>query len=146
VNPGQLLACTGEEECLSHRIKPGNIRLKRAYEPAAPGDGTRILVDRLWPRGVAKTEAALDLWEKELAPSAALRQWFNHDPARWDEFQTRYADELRDQADALGRVRALAREGTVTLVYAARDELHNDAVALRALLLGDSLPHGPADH
>jgi uncharacterized protein YeaO (DUF488 family) len=110
--------------------------LKRAYEPASPGDGTRILVDRLWPRGVARTDAALDLWEKELAPSTELRQWFGHDPARWPEFQVRYADELRQHADALERIRALARQGTVTLVYGAKDELHNDAVALREFLLG----------
>lgn len=124
---------------MSQQIKADHIKLKRAYEPASPADGTRILVDRLWPRGVARTDAALDLWEKELAPSTELRQWFNHDPARWEEFQARYADELRQHGDALGRVRALARKGTVTLVYGARDELHNDAVALRALLLG-SLP------
>ncbi|GAB3430415.1 DUF488 domain-containing protein [Massilia solisilvae] len=124
---------------MNQQIKADHIKLKRAYEPASPADGTRILVDRLWPRGVARTDAALDLWEKELAPSTELRQWFNHDPARWEEFQARYADELRQHADALGRVRALARKGTVTLVYGARDELHNDAVALRALLLG-SLP------
>lgn len=123
---------------MSHRIKADNIRLKRAYESASPGDGTRILIDRLWPRGVAKTEAALDLWEKELAPSTELRQWFNHAPDRWNEFQVRYADELHQHADALARIRALAREGTVTLVYAAKDEHHNDAVALRAVLLGSS--------
>lgn len=121
---------------MSQRIKADHIRLKRAYEPASPGDGTRILVDRLWPRGVARTDAALDLWEKELAPSTELRQWFGHDPARWPEFQVRYADELRQHADALERIRALARQGTVTLVYGAKDELHNDAVALREFLLG----------
>lgn len=120
---------------MSHRIKADNIRLKRAYEPASPADGTRILVDRLWPRGLAKARAALDLWEKELAPSTELRQWFNHDPSRWEAFRARYADELHAQQDALERIRALARKGTVTLVYAARDELHNDAVALRAFLL-----------
>jgi uncharacterized protein YeaO (DUF488 family) len=112
---------------LSQRIKADHIRLKRAYEPASRGDGTRILVDRLWP---------LDLWEKELAPSTELRQWFAHDPARWPEFQVRYADELRQQADALERIRALARQGPVTLVYGAKDERHNDAVALREFLLG----------
>jgi uncharacterized protein YeaO (DUF488 family) len=121
---------------LSDRIKADHIRLKRAYAPASPDDGTRVLVDRLWPRGVARADAALDLWEKELAPSAELRQWFGHDPARWPEFQSRYAEELGSHPDALARIRALARAGTVTLVYAARDELHNDAVALRAILLG----------
>lgn len=128
---------------MSHRIRADHIRLKRAYEPASPDDGTRILVDRLWPRGVARADAALDLWEKELAPSAELRQWFNHEPARWEEFRMRYAEELRQHADALERLRALARKGTVTLVYAARDELHNDAVALRALLLGGGPQAGP---
>jgi uncharacterized protein YeaO (DUF488 family) len=125
-----------KERYLSQRIKAGNIKLKRAYEPASPDDGTRILVDRLWPRGVGKTDAALDSWEKELAPSTELRQWFGHDPARWAEFQVRYADEIRQHEDALARLRALAREGTVTLVYAARDEEHNDAAALREILLG----------
>nr|WP_307728005.1 DUF488 domain-containing protein [Massilia terrae] len=109
--------------------------MKRAYEAPGPDDGTRILVDRLWPRGVAKADAALDLWEKELAPSTELRQWFNHEPSRWDEFQIRYAGELRQHAEAVERIRTLARKGTVTLVYAAKDELHNDAVALRAFLL-----------
>lgn len=121
---------------MSERIRADHIRLKRAYEPASPCDGTRVLVDRLWPRGISKTDAALDLWEKELAPSAELRQWFGHDPARWMEFQERYAEEIRRHPDALGRLRALAREGTVTLVYGARDEVHNDAVALREILLG----------
>ncbi|GAB3404189.1 DUF488 domain-containing protein [Massilia agilis] len=127
-----------QERDLSQRIRADHIKLKRAYEPASPADGTRILVDRLWPRGVARTDAALDLWEKDLAPSTELRQWFNHDPARWEEFQMRYADELHQHADALERLRALARKGTVTLVYGARDELHNDAVALRTLLLASS--------
>lgn len=121
---------------MNHRIKAGNIKLKRAYDPPSADDGTRILVDRLWPRGLAKSDAALDLWEKELAPSAELRQWFGHDPARWEEFQRRYAEEIRAHTEALDRIRALARKGTVTLVYAARDELHNDAVALRQTLLG----------
>ncbi|GAB3459829.1 DUF488 domain-containing protein [Massilia terrae] len=120
---------------MSNRISAGKVRLKRAYEAPGPDDGTRILVDRLWPRGVAKADAALDLWEKELAPSTELRQWFNHEPSRWDEFQIRYAGELRQHAEAVERIRTLARKGTVTLVYAAKDELHNDAVALRAFLL-----------
>lgn len=128
---------------MRHAIRADNIRLKRAYEPADPGDGTRILVDRLWPRGVSRLDAALDLWEKELAPSAELRVWFGHDPARWMEFQIRYADEIRRHPDALERLRALARKGTVTLVYAARDEAHNDAVVLRAILLGRAPQSGP---
>jgi uncharacterized protein YeaO (DUF488 family) len=121
---------------MTDRIKAANIKLKRAYEPASPEDGARILVDRLWPRGVAKADAALDLWAKELAPSTELREWFGHDPARWAEFQVRYADEVRQHADELEQVRSMARQGPVTLVYAARDEHHNDAVALRDLLLG----------
>lgn len=111
------------------------LKLKRAYEPPARGDGTRILVDRLWPRGLKKNTAALDHWFKEIAPSTELRQWFAHDPERWAEFRRRYAKELRMHADALERIRAFARRSTVTLVYAARDEEHNDAVVLRDILL-----------
>ena len=100
-------------------IPAAHIRLKRAYEPAAPDDGVRILVDRLWPRGVSKAKAALDDWMKEIAPSTELREWFGHDPARWSEFQHRYRAELRGQSDALDRIRALTRRGVVTLVYGA---------------------------
>ena len=117
---------------MSTRIAAGNIRLKRAYEPPGREDGVRILVDRLWPRGVAKADAAL----KDIAPSAALRQWFAHDPARWDEFRQRYAEELRGHADLLEPLRERARKGPLTLVYSARDEAHNDAVVLREVLLG----------
>lgn len=122
-----------------HRHAPiaaDHVRLKRAYEAADARDGTRVLIDRLWPRGVSKQAAALDLWLKELAPSTELRQWFGHDAARWAEFQLRYAEELRGHPDAFEQLRDLARQGTVTLVYAARDERHNDAVVLRDLLLG----------
>ncbi|MCC7547263.1 MAG: DUF488 domain-containing protein [Burkholderiales bacterium] len=117
------------------RLSPDNIRLKRAYEVPARTDGTRVLVDRLWPRGVRKEQAAIDEWVKELAPSAALRKWFGHDPERWLEFRRRYAQELSGHAEALDRLRALARNGPVTLVYAARDQVHNDAVVLREILL-----------
>lgn len=120
---------------MSTKIPASQIRIKRAYEPAAPDDGARILVDRLWPRGVEKEALALDQWAKELSPSTALRQWFGHDPALWEEFRQRYAAELRPQADLLERLRALAREGPITLVYGARDEAHNNAVAMRELLL-----------
>jgi len=113
-------------------------RLKRAYEPAEPDDGARILVDRLWPRGVSKAKAALDEWIKEVAPSTELRKWFGHDPARWAEFQRRYRAELSGQSAVLDRIRALARAQVVTLVYSAHDEEHNDAVVLRAVLLGDA--------
>ncbi len=118
------------------RIGAGNVRLKRAYDPPAPEDGTRVLIDRLWPRGVSKADAALDRWMKEIAPSTELRKWFGHDPARWEEFRRRYAAEVRQHADLLEELRALAREGTLTLVYSAHDELHNDAVELRDLVLG----------
>lgn len=116
-------------------IPASHLRLKRAYEPAEPDDGTRILVDRLWPRGVSKAKAALDDWIKEVAPSTELRKWFGHDPTRWSEFQRRYRAELSGQSAALDRIRALAKAGVVTLVYGARDEQHNDAVVLRSVLL-----------
>lgn len=112
-----------------------HIKLKRAYEPAEPGDGIRILVDRLWPRGVSKAEAALDDWMKDVAPSTDLRKWFGHDPARWAEFQRRYRAELAQDTRQLDHIRALARDHVVTLVYGARDEAHNDAVVLRNVLL-----------
>jgi uncharacterized protein YeaO (DUF488 family) len=121
---------------MSTRIPAGNIRLKRAYEPPAPDDGTRILVDRLWPRGVRKADAAVDLWLKDLAPSTALRQWFGHDPARWPEFRERYAEEVSHHPELLAQLRELAREDPITLVYSAHDEAHNDAVVLRGLVLG----------
>jgi uncharacterized protein YeaO (DUF488 family) len=120
---------------MTHTVPASHVKLKRAYEPAGPDDGTRILVDRLWPRGLSKAEAAVDRWLKEIAPSTELRQWFGHDPARWPEFRRRYAEELRQHASVLDEVRALAREDTVTLVYGARDETHNDAVALKDVLL-----------
>lgn len=117
------------------RVPAKNVKLKRAYEPPAD-DGTRILVDRLWPRGVRKADAAIDLWLKDIAPSTALRTWFGHDPARWSEFRTRYAEEVRHRPELLRQLRDLARDGPITLVYSARDELHNDAVVLRGLILG----------
>ena len=112
-----------------------DIRLKRAYEPPSPEDGTRVLVDRLWPRGVRKAEAAIDCWLKEIAPSSELRRWFGHDPSRWEEFRRRYRAELSARPELLDKLRALAEQGTLTLVYAARDEDHNQAVALRGMLL-----------
>jgi uncharacterized protein YeaO (DUF488 family) len=111
-----------------------DIRLKRAYEPAAPSDGYRVLVDRLWPRGVSKQDAALDAWEKELAPSTELREWFGHDPSRFAEFRRRYAAELREQRPRLAALRRRARAGTLTLVYSAHDSEHNDAVVLGQML------------
>lgn len=114
-----------------------HLRLKRAYEPAEPKDGVRILIDRLWPRGVSKAKAALDDWIKDIAPSTKLRQWFSHDPGRWVEFQRRYRAELREHSQELGHIRTLAKTKTVTLVYSAHDEEHNDAVVLRSVLLGE---------
>jgi uncharacterized protein YeaO (DUF488 family) len=121
---------------IPERIPARRVRLKRAYLPAAATDGTRILVDRLWPRGIRKSAAAIDLWIKDVAPSTALRKWFGHDAARWLEFRRRYAAEVRGHRDELAELRALARRKTVTLVFAARDERHNDAVVLRDVLLG----------
>src|SRR5215831_9241098 len=105
----------------THSAPGSRMKLKRVYEPAAPDDGTRILVDRLWPRGLSKANAAVDRWLKEIAPSTELRQWFGHDPDRWPEFRRRYTQELRQHATALDEIRTLAREGTVTLLYSARD-------------------------
>jgi len=121
---------------MSAKIPENHIRLKRAYEQPDDADGQRILVDRLWPRGVTKAKADIDEWIKEIAPSAALRQWFGHDPARWDAFRDRYRIELAGHPDLLDRLRDLARAGPVTLVYSARDEVHNDAVVLREVLVG----------
>jgi uncharacterized protein YeaO (DUF488 family) len=121
---------------MSTTIKAGNIKLKRAYEQPEAADGIRVLIDRLWPRGVKKGDAAIDQWMKELSPSTELRNWFGHDPARWDEFRERYAAEVSQHPDQLKQLRALAGEGTVTLVYSAHDEEHNNAVALRGFILG----------
>lgn len=115
------------------------VRLKRAYEVPADGDGTRVLVDRLWPRGVSKAKARIDRWFREIAPSTALRRWFGHDPERWPEFRRRYAVELRAQHETLEQLRMLAARGPLTLVYGARDVEHNDAVVLRQLLLASKV-------
>jgi uncharacterized protein YeaO (DUF488 family) len=110
------------------------IRVKRVYEPSGPGDGTRILVERLWPRGVRKDELALDAWLKEVAPSTELRRWFGHDPTRWVEFQRRYAAELSAHPDARDTIQRAAAKGVVTLLFSARDVVHNNAVALKSYL------------
>lgn len=112
-----------------------NVQIKRAYEPAKPSDGYRVLVDRLWPRGVSKQRAALDDWMKTVAPSTQLRQWFGHDPARWKEFAARYRAELKTHAPELADLEAHARKGTLTLVFGARDVDHNEAAVLRDVLL-----------
>ena len=121
---------------MSKRIAAANVRLKRAYEAPVAGDGARVLVDRLWPRGVRKEDAALRMWVKDVAPSDALRRWFGHDPARWDDFRIRYRAELASRRDAVTALRSLARQGTLTLVYGARDREHNEAVVLRNVILG----------
>jgi uncharacterized protein YeaO (DUF488 family) len=110
------------------------IRLKRACAPPESDDGFRVLVDRLWPRGVSKRAAQIDLWLKEIAPSTALRRWFGHDLEKWREFRARYFGELRNNGAAVEQLMAHVRKGTVTLVYGAKDEEHNDAVALKAFL------------
>jgi uncharacterized protein YeaO (DUF488 family) len=117
-------------------VPADNVRLKRAYEPPSKGDGRRILVDRLWPRGLSKAEADIDEWLKEIAPSTELRKWFGHDPDRWAEFRRRYREELRAHGELVEKLRRMAAEGPITLVYGARDEHHNDAVVLRNVLLG----------
>jgi uncharacterized protein YeaO (DUF488 family) len=109
-------------------------RAKRIYDPAEPGDGYRILIDHIWPRGVSRERARLDEWARELAPSAELRKWFDHDPTRFAEFRTRYRDELADQTDRLEELRRRASDGPLTILYAARDQEHNDAVVLVELL------------
>ena len=115
--------------------RPGtDVRLKRAYEPAAPADGYRVLIDRLWPRGLSRERAALDEWERELAPSTDLRQWFGHDPQRFEEFRRRYLAELGHQHPRISALRRRARAGPVTLVYSAHDTEHNDAVVLAEVL------------
>jgi len=118
-----------------------DVRLKRAYEPAAPTDGYRVLIDRLWPRGVSRRRAKLDGWEKELSPSPELRQWFGHEPRRFAEFRRRYIEELRSERPRLTALRRRARQGTLTLVYSAHDTEHNDAVVL-AEVLRRGLPKG----
>lgn len=111
-----------------------NIQLKRAYEEPAESDGLRILVDRLWPRGVSKEKLRIDEWLKEIAPSTKLRKWFGHDAAKWREFVARYRGELRSHRSELARIRSKARARPVTLVFAARDEQHNHAIVLRQVL------------
>jgi uncharacterized protein YeaO (DUF488 family) len=113
------------------------IHLKRAYEQPAPSDGLRILVERLWPRGLTKERAAIDLWLKEIAPSQELRRWYGHDPDKWPEFQKRYRAELERNPEAVAELRAKVRAGHVTFVYAAKDEKRNSA-----LLLKDYIDHG----
>lgn len=115
------------------------IFLKRAYQAPAGSDGCRILVERLWPRGVAKQDAQIDLWAKQAAPSTELRRWFGHDPAKWTEFKRRYFEELKSRPQALDPIRQCLQEGRVTFVFASREEHFNNAVALK-----EYLENGPA--
>ncbi len=110
------------------------IKLKRVYDGADRNDGFRILVDRLWPRGLTKQKAAVDLWLKEIAPSTELRKWFGHDPEKWKEFRRRYRAELKNHPEEVGLIKSKAREGEVTLLYGARDQEHNEAVVLQEIL------------
>jgi uncharacterized protein YeaO (DUF488 family) len=122
------------EDAMGAPVAALDIRLKRAYEPAAEADGTRVLIDRLWPRGVTKAEAAIDHWFRDLGPSTELRQWFGHDPALFAEFRRRYAAELERQRELLDELLRIASHGRLTLVYSAHDEKHNDAVVLKDVL------------
>lgn len=111
-----------------------NVRVKRAYDAASPADGFRVLIDRLWPRGISRERAKLDEWAKDLAPSTSLRNWFGHDPARYEEFRRRYTEELRPRRTQIAALRRRARAGTLTLVHSARDTEHNDAAVLAEIV------------
>lgn len=110
------------------------IQIKRVYQDPDPRDGLRVLVDRLWPRGLSRERARVDRWEKDLAPSDELRRWFGHDPARWSEFRKRYQEELHGQSELVGELAGCAARGDVTLLFAARDEEHNNVVVLKELI------------
>ena len=110
------------------------IKLKRVYEKPTKEDGLRVLVERLWPRGFTKERASVDLWLKDIAPSTELRKWFGHDPAKWEQFCKRYRVELEQRKEAVNLLKQKSEEGTITLVYAARDEKHNSAIALKEIL------------
>ena len=112
-----------------------NIKIKRVYEERVQNDGRRRLVDRLWPRGLSKEKAAVDIWLKEIAPSTGLRKWFGHDPAKWNDFQKRYIKELDANPEPVKIIKDLAKKGAVTLLYGAKDEEHNDAVVLLKYLI-----------
>ena len=118
---------------VSEKVKH-ELKLKRVYEAPQKDDGTRILVDRLWPRGLTKEKAKVDLWLKEIAPSTGLRKWFGHDPKKWRSFRKRYETELKDHADEIKLLKSKVKEGTVTLIYGARDQEHNEALVLKEFL------------
>lgn len=110
------------------------MKIKRVYEAPSSQDGKRILVDRLWPRGLTKEKASVDLWLKDIAPSTSLRKWFGHDPEKWEEFKKRYFDELKNNKEQVSLLKDEMKKGTVTLIYGAKDETHNEAVVLKDLL------------
>ncbi|HWG77745.1 MAG TPA: DUF488 domain-containing protein [Steroidobacteraceae bacterium] len=120
---------------MGHSHGNQEIHIKRAYESPSAHDGTRVLVDRMWPRGLKKTDAAISQWMKDIAPSTELRKWFGHDPERWEEFRQRYEGELDAKGELLGKLKELAAKGPLTLVYSAHDEAHNQAVVLRDKLV-----------
>ncbi len=115
-------------------VKSRVIKIKRIYDPPAGNDGFRVLVDRLWPRGIKKENAKVDLWAKQIAPTTELRKWFDHDPAKFDEFRLRYARELESNGDAMKQIIDAAGNRAITLLYAARDTIYNHAAVLRSLL------------
>jgi len=121
---------------MAEKIIPFEIQVKRIYDAPNPEDGYRILVDRLWPRGIKKADASVDLWLKEIAPTDALRKWFNHDPEKWDEFQGRYFKELDQNQDLVDQLILRLKKHKVTFVFSARDVTHNNAIALKTYLLG----------
>ena len=130
-----LLSPRGTNEAMVTRTtRASRIQVKRAYLRPAPEDGMRVLVDRLWPRGMSKSDSKIDRWMKELAPSSELRRWFGHDPSRWEEFRRRYEAELSDKPELLDELREIAREKPLTLVFGARDERHNQAIVLKDLI------------
>ena len=131
-------ACLLSDSTVTDAGRPLRLRVRRIYEAPQRGDGLRVLVDRLWPRGISKERAHLGAWAKEIAPSTELRQWFGHQPRKWSEFGRRYRRELKAHAADLDALRAQARRRTVTLLYAAKDPQHNHALVLKAVLEGDA--------
>ena len=119
---------------MRRKVPASNVKLKRAYDPPTADDGRRILIDRLWPRGISKQRAAIDHWMKDIAPSTELRKWFGHDPRKWREFKERYARELDQRPEALAQLLEMAKAGRITLVFGAKDTAHNNAVALKEYL------------
>lgn len=121
------------------------IKTKRVYEKSAKDDGTRVLVDRLWPRGISKKAAKIDEWLREIAPSDKLRKWFGHDPGKWEGFKRKYIKELEGKGDLKKKLLDISRVGTLTLVYSAKDEMHNQAIALKEFLEHDLIACGKVD-